>query len=262
MEHTPIKYKMMRHNLMQRLFLCLILALSAFVSSAARTMYVVSVGIADYQYINDLSKAENDARCFAELYRTHTTHVWLLVGREATHDAILAAMRETYALATADDVVVFFFSGHGTAGGLCPYDMRRDGNLLAYSEMMAVLRSCRAGSKQLFVDACFAGGLRVKSHTTAQSTFSDSEGVMLFLSSRNNEPSRENAHAANGYFTQHLIRGLKGGADADADRIVEARELFDFVSTRVAKDTRDRQHPVMWGKFNDDMRVMSWRKAQ
>lgn len=253
---------MLRHPLMQKLFLFLVFALSTFVPSSARSMYVVSVGIADYQFINDLEKTENDARCFAELYRTHTSHVRLLLGSSATHDAILAAMRETFALATADDVVVFFFSGHGTSGGLCPYDVNRSGNLLTYSEIMAVLRNCPAGNKQLFVDACFAGGLRVKSGHTAQSTFSNSEGVMLFLSSRKGEPSRENVRAANGYFTQHLIRGLKGGADADGDRIVEAREIFDFVSTRVAKDTKGKQHPVMWGKFNDDMRVMSWRKVQ
>ena len=47
----------------------------------ARTIYMVSVGIAKYQYINPLRQTENDATGMAALYRTHTTHVTLLSWR-------------------------------------------------------------------------------------------------------------------------------------------------------------------------------------
>ena len=49
---------------------------------------------------------------------------------------------------------------------------------------------------------------------------------MLFLSSRSSETSRENPNGPNGYFTQYLEKGMKGAADTDRNRIVEAKEIF------------------------------------
>ena len=83
-------------------------------------------------------------------------------------------------------------------------------------------------------------------------------GLMLFLSSRTNETSRENPYGRNGQFTRYLLRGLKGGADNNRNRIVEAKELFDFVAVNVAKATKGKQHPVMWGRFDNNMHVMNW----
>ena len=81
---------------------------------------------------------------------------------------------------------------------------------------------------------------------------------MLFLSSRSNESSLEIPSMKNGFFTTYLQRGLRGNADANRDRTITAKELFDFVSTNVIKISKEKQHPVMWGKFSDDMPVMVW----
>ena len=62
----------------------------------------------------------------------------------------------------------------------------------------------------------------------------------------------------NGYFTTYLQRGLRGGADANRDRIITAKELFNYVHAGVVKLSNNKQHPVMWGKFSDDMPVMIW----
>jgi hypothetical protein len=62
----------------------------------------------------------------------------------------------------------------------------------------------------------------------------------------------------NGFFTAYLQRGLTGGADANKDRVITARELFVFVSQGVKRISEDRQHPVMWGKFSDNMPVITW----
>lgn len=227
----------------------------------ARTIYVVSVGIARYQYINPLRQTENDATDMAALYRTHTQHVTLLTGKNATRHNICTTLKNVFAQAEADDVVVFFFSGHGCKGGLCAYDTRGASTCISYGEIAKLMKGCRANNKQLFIDACYAGGLRHDSsspNTSAQSTFNKTEGVMLFLSSRANETSRENPYGRNGMFTKYLLRGLKGGADDDRNRIVEAKELFDFVSTNVTKATKGKQHPVMWGRFDSRMHVMNW----
>ena len=80
----------------------------------------------------------------------------------------------------------------------------------------------------------------------------------FFLSSRNNETSIECTDMKNGFFTSCLQNGLRGRADANRDRIITAKELFDYVSKGVKRLSGDKQHPVMWGRFSDEMVVMKW----
>ena len=247
---------------MRNLLLFILLALSSL-SATGRTIYVLSVGISDYRYISDLQKTENDAREFSELYMTHTKNVTTLLGSKATRENILSSLRSCFAKAGADDIVVFFFSGHGDKGGLCAYDTKGRSTLVTYAEVQKAIGSCKAANKQLFIDACYSGGLRdgkktARPATTARPPLSDTQGIMLFLSSRTGETSQENRWAANGFLTQYLIKGLKGAADTDSDRIITAKEIFTYVSAKVSERTRKKQNPVMWGKFNDNMHILNW----
>ena len=247
---------------MRNLLLFILLALSSL-SATGRTIYVLSVGISDYRYISDLQKTENDAREFSELYMTHTKNVTTLLGPKATRENILSSLRLCFAKAGADDIVVFFFSGHGDKGGLCAYDTKGRSTLVTYAEVQKAIGSCKAANKQLFIDACYSGGLRdgkktARPATTARPPLSDTQGIMLFLSSRTGETSQENRWADNGFFTQYLIKGLKGAADTDSDRIITAKEIFTYVSAKVSERTRKKQNPVMWGKFNDNMHILNW----
>lgn len=82
--------------------------------------------------------------------------------------------------------------------------------------------------------------------------------LMLFLSSRDDEVSYENPLYKNGFFTICLERCLRGGADADRNRVITAKELYQGVRRGVVELSEDRQHPVMWGNFDDNMPVMVW----
>ena len=247
---------------MIRILLPLVVMLCSVVCSA-RTIYVVSVGICDYKNIRDLKKAETDARDIADLYGTHTKNVKLLLGQQATRNNILSTLKSFFAAAEEDDVVVFFFSGHGGKGGLCAYDTSTEKTMVTYAEVQQAIRSCKASNKQLLIDACYSGGLRTNTKSAAQSgdsqsPVSNTEGVMLFLSSRTGEASQENPWADNGFFTQYLIKGMKGAADTDKDRIITAKEIFTYVSNNVSTRTHKKQNPVMWGKFSDDMHIINW----
>lgn len=244
--------------MIRKLFIFLLLLCSTI--GYSRTIYVVSVGICDYKNIRDLKKAETDAKDIATLYSTHTTKVKTLLGNQATHDNVISTLKSFFSEANEDDIVVFFFSGHGGKGGLCAYDTKSEKTMVTYAEVQQAIRSCKASTKQLFIDACYSGGLRdnIKSAKTTGSTISNTEGVMLFLSSRTGETSQENRWADNGFFTQYLIKGMKGAADINKDRIITAKEIFTYVSKNVSERTHQKQNPVMWGKFNDDMHIMNW----
>lgn len=214
-------------------------------------VYLLSVGIADYPgKENDLRISDNNAMTIAKVFQaTKDASVNVLVNEEATQSALLSTMHTTFEDADYNDAVILYFSGHGTPGALVCHD-----GLLTYQHIFKMLKGCKATRKIIIADACYAGKMR----TTRQQTDSyNDQNVMLFLSSRTNEPSQETQYK-NSLFTIFLERGLRGGADKDKNRQITARELFDFVHKGVIEASGNKQHPVMWGKFDNDMTVIKW----
>lgn len=239
--------------------LSLYLTLICFSICAQAETYVVIAGVSDYQHISDLHLPEKDALAVAELYKTRTENVITITGKYATKKNIINALSSQFSRAKSNDQIVFFFSGHGFPGGICPYDIKRDGNEITYKEILSIFKRSKAKTKIIFADACFAGGLRSSNNaSTNASNEIKNANVMLFLSSRGNESSIESGFMANGFFTTFLLRGLKGGADYDRNRNITARELFNFVYTGVKQKSNNKQHPVMWGKFDDNFTVIKW----
>lgn len=244
---------------MKKILLIAIFSLLACLHLHAET-YVVVAGVANYKNISSLKLSEKDAKAIAEVYKTRTKYVVLLTGKYATKNAILKHLKSQFSTAKPDDMVVFMFSGHGYQGGICPYDMsaRDISTGISYKEVQSIMRSCKAKRKVIIADACYSGGLRQDSPSTSDHDYSASD-VLLFLSSRSGETSIESPLMVNGMFTTYLMRGLRGGADTNLDKAITAKELFTFVSTGVKEKTKQRQHPVMWGNFDDDFIVMDWR---
>lgn len=233
----------MRHLLMAWLLACTM--------HLQAKIYLVCAGIADYPgTMNDLRISDNDAKTIAKVFNaTKDVSVRTLVNANATQSALLSNMRSTFADAKSDDAVILYFSGHGTPGALVCYD-----GLLSYQSIFRVLKECKANRKIIIADACYSGKMR----TTKQQTASyNSQNVMLFLSSRTNEKSME-TQFQNSMFTIFLERGLRGGADINKDKRITARELYDFVHQGVIEASGGKQHPVMWGKFDNNMTIIKW----
>ena len=214
-------------------------------------VYLVSVGIADYPGTkNDLRVSDNDAKTIAKVFQaTKDASVSVLVNGEATQAALLSSMHSAFADAESNDAVILYFSGHGTPGAIVCYDGE-----LTYQYIFQMLKGCKASKKIIIADACYAGKMRT---TQQQSTNYNNQSVILFLSSRTNEPSKETKFK-NSLFTIFLERGLRGGADTNKDRQITARELYDFVHKGVIEASGNKQHPVMWGKFNNNMSIINW----
>jgi len=213
--------------------------------------YLVSVGIADYPGMeHDLRISDNDAKTIAKVFSVaKQATVSILINEQATQSALLSTMHTSFMNANSEDIVILYFSGHGTPGALVCHD-----GLLTYQHIFKMLKGCKASRKVIIADACYSGKMR----TTRQQTDSyNNQNVMLFLSSRTNEVSRESRYK-NSLFTIFLERGLRGGADTNRDRYITARELYDFVHKGVIEASGNKQHPVMWGKFDNNMTVINW----
>jgi len=240
--------------------LLLTLLLPASLAPAHARVYLVSVGVADYPGTqNDLTLPARDAYTIDSIYAKNSNVTSRrLQNRQATRENILSAMRTTYAAAGENDIVVLFFSGHGYRGGFVAYDGK-----MSYTEVRQAMAASRCRNKMIFADACFSGKIRTDRREARNSMQAARKArVMLFLSSRSDETSIENRRMENGFFTTFLQRGLRGGADADRDRVITARELYDYVHDGVVKLSNGKQHPVMWGRFSDDMPVMKWPKKK
>jgi len=85
-------------------------------------------------------------------------------------------------------------------------------------------------------------------------------GMALLLSSKGEEFSLEDGGLRSGIFSHFLIRGLKGEADGDGDKIVTVKELFDFVYQKVRRYTANVQTPTLSGKFDPKMPVAMIRQ--
>ena len=133
--------------------------------------------------------------------------------------------------------------------------MAYDGSL-SYDEVRNAMNESHCKNKMIFADACFSGKMRQGNRPVKEEH--KKSNVMLFLSSRDNETSIERRDMKNGFFTTCLVDALKGKADINRDRTITAEELFKYVSYHVKILSNNRQHPVMWGYFPDDMPILVW----
>lgn len=239
--------------------LILLLMITLGVGFANAKTYLVSVGIADYSSfpskITNLRLPPEDAKVIANLYAKNTTVKYsLLTDKKATKKNIIKAMTQVFNEAGPDDIVILFFSGLGYPGGFCAADDK-----LSYKEVRQAMAKSKSKNKMILVDACHSGGVRVDAQSgSVDETNAKKANVMMFLSCRNTENSIESSNMSNGFFTTYLQKGLRGNADSNKDRKITAKELYDFVHDGVVRLSRGQQHPVMWGKFNDNMPVMIW----
>ena len=254
---TPMMQNMVVHKALR--VLLIVILLTSFTTTQAR-VYLVSVGITDYPGTSmDLTLPAKDAETITWLYSKNTSVVKeQLLNDHATMKNILSSMRRIFDQASTDDIVVFFFSGHGYPGGFVAYDGK-----LTYTQVRKAMASNKCKNKMIFADACFSGKIRTNGNSSESSVqAAKTANVMLFLSSRSDETSIERRGMQNGFFTTYLQKGLRGGADTNRDRVITAKELYDYVHRGVIEISHDKQHPVMWGKFSDNMPVMTWPKKK
>ena len=218
-------------------------------------IYAVLVGISEYASGNNLTYCHRDAIDMYTMLKDCTTpdKIVLLTDRQAKLDSIVFYTKKLFRQAQPDDMVLFFFSGHGNKNVFFAYDKS-----LYFSALQTIFKQTKARRKLIFADACFAGTLRQSGDQTASTSGKSSAGtnVLLFLSTRSNQHAQENITLENGIFTHFLVAGLKGDADANKDGYITAIELFNFVYPKVRERTNSTQIPVMWGNFDRNMIVL------
>lgn len=167
----------------------------------------------------------------------------------------------------------FYFCAADTdlRGVATAHDVGDKHNLIPLSELYGRLKTSRAGTRLLVVDACRndpstppPAGFRSESATLPVLP-PPPEGLALLLSCRANERAIESRELGHGVFTHYLIEGLRGKADLASagetgDAVVTLSELASYVGTRTRDHVRKHhrpftQSPEMDGKYDVNVPV-------
>ncbi|MEM7105951.1 MAG: caspase family protein [Bacteroidota bacterium] len=233
-------------------------------------VWAVVVGVSSYKHMPRLNYTDDDAyQIFAFLKSPEggalpDEQIRVLIDESATKENIEKTMEETFSRAGENDVVILYFSGHGLPGYFLPIDVKGKSNRLAHTDIKRILDNSPAKYKLCIADACHSGSLgKSRSLKDIEITIKNyyqafeqvSGGTALMLSSKSEEISLEANGLRQGIFSHFLIRGLKGEADGNADKIITIEELFGFVSGSVSDYTVNYQTPVITGDYDLNMPV-------
>lgn len=229
-------------------------------------IWAVVAGVAPYLHMPTLTYPDDDAYQMYAFLRSPEggalpeSQIRLLINEDATRANLIEAIQMMFGQADENDVVLFYFSGHGLDGAILPADFDGFDNRLFYAELTNLLEASRARQKLVMTDACYSGSLMAaKGGGDAMDNRLVIElekcgsGTALMMSSQQEEYSLEDKGLRAGVFSYYLRQGLKGQADRDGDGIVRIGELFSFVQAQVRARTRERQTPVLKGTFDENM---------
>ncbi len=243
------------------------------ITVAAPKVWAIVVGVAAYDHMPVLRYTDDDAYRFYAFLKSPEggalpdEQVRVLIDEEATRENILNSMTEVFGQAGSNDLVLFYFSGHGLNGSFLPIDFDGFNNKIAHEEIAGAFNKCKAKYKLCLADACHSGSiLAMRSGETDpvltqyyQSLAKSVSGTALIMSSKAEETSLESSGLRQGVFSHFLIRGLKGEADKNKDKIVSVQELYDFIAESVRAYTGNRQSPVIKGTYDPQMPVAGLR---
>lgn len=243
-------------------------------SSGRPKIYAVCAGVAKYKLggqpnqVTNLNYTDDDAyRMYAFLKSckggcVDDDNIAVLVDEAATKKNILETMDKIFSKAGPEDMLWFYFSGHGGQEGfLCPHDM--DGNdlstFLLYDEVKAAFKKHPARYKVVFLDACHSGTIfsQRPPQNSGVGQASANTSVLLMVSSLPSEFSQEEPRLRQGVFTYYVLKGLKGAADRDNNAVVTLEELFPYVKANVLNFTQNKQTPFIEGNASRQMPLSS-----
>jgi len=224
----------------------------------------VVVGISDYQdaAIPDLRFAHRDAEAFAAWLQSPDGgsiapgNLILLTNQNATIGKMAGAIDWLLEASQPGDNAVLYFSGHGDVESKT---VRNLGFLLTYNTpsnsyiagaypvfyLQTVMETLSQKGVQVIMiaDACHAGKLAGNeingSGITALSLATQFAKEVKIMSCQSNEFSLEGEQwgGGRGAFSYHLVEGLQGLADADANLQVNLREIGRYLEDQVSKET-------------------------
>jgi WD40 repeat protein len=224
-------------------------------------LYVFAAGINEYPRPMRLNFASTDAQAITKVLREKTTGVFgkveirMLLDKEATKANIMQGLAWLESNMTANDIGVFFFSGHGTKDDddnfyLVPVDVGRSAKTCVSGEEVKQKLANMPGRLVAMLDACHSGSAAEsfqagRADDLVRDLLDDDCGVVVICSSLGEEYSLESPATKAGFFTLGMVEGLSGRADLNKDGFVFINEACFYAAIRVKQLSRGMQNPTL-----------------
>ncbi|MEQ8238866.1 MAG: caspase family protein [Cyclobacteriaceae bacterium] len=222
------------------------------------TLYLVVIGINQYENeALNLNYAAADAKGFKELIMSSSEKLYdkielvTLYDYEATKDNIINKLTNLSKIIKPNDVLFFYYAGHGSMVDNEFYFVPTD-NVKLYSEdklskngitateMQAQLTNIAALKQVVFIDACQSGGgvemlaQRGAGEEKALAQLSRSTGIHILAAAGSEQFATEFTELGHGLFTHVLLEALSGKADgAPKDGKITIYELKSYLDDQV-----------------------------
>jgi hypothetical protein len=257
--------------------------------------YALLIGISDYQDPNipDLEYTKNDVILLGAALVGHlgfaADRVIPLIDQAASKQNIEHEINRIGEYAEADDVVLIYFSGHGSYGSDLDGD-EKDGTdeyILPWDTVYGKLytaisddifgywvRRIRSQKILLLFDSCYSGGAAkgtkgfqmMKGTTKAlprDSVVADvsRDGVAVLTASKADQFAQESEHLAGGHgvFTYFLSKALSGSADFNQDSVISISELYKSVYQDITqwtfREEKPLQSPTMANRIRSEFKL-------
>lgn len=238
-------------------------ASSQTASTGNGNVYAVVIGVSNYQDpdVPRLQFANRDAGIFAEFLQSRAggsvpkANIRLLIDSSATVSAVHMAIRWLTRTCKKNDLVYFYFSGHGDLESM---SMFNNAYLICYNtpiesyvgmslsvtflnEIANTLSAQTEAKVVLITDACHSGKMAGRENVNAlvgQQLLNAKEKEIRIASSQADQLSNENVEwgGGRGVFSYYLLNGLKGLADDSKDGIVTLGEIKNYLQHSMSND--------------------------
>lgn len=237
--------------------------------------YALVIGISTYKNpANNLKYAQKDATDFQATLlkygKFNRENIQLLVNKEASRENIRKSLEGWLkSKLNKNDLVVIFFSGHGTqipdSDGdeddgldecLVPYDFDNEdfSSVITDDTFASWIRNLQSEKVMIIFDNCYSGGAAKQKGVSlsgvkgniGKDDFSKDivrevprKGTALLAASKANQVSFESNEFKNGVFTHFLINSISAASDNDFNKIINSKELYYATRKRTLDYTKD-----------------------
>ncbi len=163
-----------------------------------------------------------------------------------TRKVIESQLRQFFGRADSDDLILFFFSGHGVSHDgqayLLPIDASSEKSYeegISGEQIRDLLSGCKAPYRLFIIDSCHSGGLASLHQGLTSGNFEfDASVTISSCSPQELSHEAKSLGGGHGVFTYFLAEGLSGQADRSGGNLndkIEVSELVAFATIRTKR---------------------------
>jgi len=254
---------------------------SSYLGTKRRWAVLIGVGSYEDREYSELPVCVYDVTEVArQLYRNESgfTSVSIKVlvddGTKPTRAAILSCLQEVAQAAEEEDLLLFYYSGHGDLEQDESYLVTSDSTFgrlkdtaLPVASVEEIMQASRAKAKVMILDACHAGEKMLSKGSGSlhpkfiERIYMRAQGMVILASCDN---QRSYVWEAKNYsaYTYFLLEALRGKADRDAKGFVSATDIYDYVTNGMASWTERHKYvqtPTIYIRAHGQIIVSSYK---